>query len=124
MEEHEREILEENRFFYQIDLTNEGGLVMPVVLKVCYADGEEKVMRLPAELWKRESRETSKLLLSKKEVVRIELDPNLEIADADRANNEWPARPEELSFTLDKDEKKNLMQRLKEENGKAEKEKE
>ncbi len=124
LEEHEREILEENRFFYQIDLTNEGGLVMPVVLKVCYADGEEKVMRLPAELWKRESRETSKLLLSKKEVVRIELDPNLEIADADRANNEWPARPEELSFTLDKDEKKNLMQRLKEENGKAEKEKE
>ena len=124
LEEHERDILEENRFFYQIDLTNEGGLVMPVVLKVCYADGEEKVMRLPAELWKRESRETSKLLLSKKEVVRIELDPNLEIADADRANNEWPARPEELSFTLDKDEKKNLMQRLKEENGKAEKEKE
>ncbi|MCH2331229.1 MAG: M1 family metallopeptidase [Roseibacillus sp.] len=124
LEEHEREILEENRFFYQIDLTNEGGLVMPVVLKVCYADGEEKVMRLPAELWKRESRETSKLLLSKKEVVRIELDPNLEIADADRANNEWPARPEELSFTLEKDEKKNLMQRLKEENGKAEKEKE
>ena len=124
LEEHEREILEENRFFYQIDLTNEGGLVMPVVLKVCYADGEEKVMRLPAELWKRESRETSKLLLSKKEVVRIELDPNLEIADADRANNEWPARPEELSFTLDKDEKKNLMQRLKEENGKVEKEKE
>ena len=97
---------------------------MPVVLRVVYDDGEVKVMRLPAELWKRGSRKTSKLLVSKKKVVSIELDPNLEIADADRSNNDWPARPEELRFTLEKDEKKNLMQRLKEENGKAEKEKE
>ena len=95
---------------------------MPVVLKVEYEDGEERVMRLPAELWKRKSEEVSKLLVSKKKVVSIELDPNLEIADADRTNNDWPAKPEELTFTLDKDEKKNLMQQLKEE--KKEKKKE
>ncbi len=124
LEEHEREILEENRYFYQIDLTNEGGLVMPVVLKVLYEDGEAKIMRLPAELWKRDSRETSKLLVSNKKVVSIELDPNLEIADSDRTNNEWPAQPEELRFTLEKDEKKNLMQRLREEKKKSEEGKE
>ncbi|MDG2486240.1 MAG: M1 family metallopeptidase [Roseibacillus sp.] len=123
LEEHEREILEENRYFYQVDLTNEGGLVMPVVLKVLYDDGEAKIMRLPAELWKRNSRETSKLLVSNKKVVSIELDPNLEIADSDRTNNEWPAQPEELRFTLEKDEKKNLMQRLREEKKKSEEEK-
>ena len=123
LEDHEREILESNRYFYQIELTNEGGLVMPVVLRVVYDDGEVKVMRLPAELWKRDSRRTSKLLVSTKKVVSIELDPNLEIADADRSNNEWPARPEELRFTLEKDEKKNLMQRLKEEREKGDKEK-
>ncbi len=123
LEEHEREILEENRYFYQVDLTNEGGLVMPVVLKVLYDDGEAKIMRLPAELWKRDSRETSKLLVSNKKVVSIELDPNLEIADSDRTNNEWPAQPEELRFTLEKDEKKNLMQRLREEKKKSEEEK-
>ena len=88
---------------------------MPVVLKVKYEDGEEKVMRLPAELWKKKSKEVSKLLVSKKKVVSIELDPNLEIADSDRTNNDWPAKPEELTFTLDKEEKKNLMQQLKEE---------
>ncbi len=124
LEEHEREILEENRYFYQIDLTNEGGLVMPVVLKVLYEDGEAKIMRLPAELWKRDSQETSKLLVSNKKVVSIELDPNLEIADSDRTNNEWPAQPEELRFTLEKDEKKNLMQRLREEKKKSEEGKE
>ena len=123
LEDHEREILESNRYFYQIEMTNEGGLVMPVVLRVVYDDGDVKVMRLPAELWKRDSRKTSKLLVSTKKVVSIELDPNLEIADADRSNNDWPARPEELRFTLEKDEKKNLMQRLKEEREKGEKEK-
>ena len=123
LEDHEREVLESNRYFYQIELTNEGGLVMPVVLRVVYDDGEVKVMRLPAELWKRDSRRTSKLLVSTKKVVSIELDPNLEIADADRSNNDWPARPEELRFTLEKDEKKNLMQRLKEEREKGDKEK-
>ena len=123
LEDHEREILESNRYFYQIELINEGGLVMPVVLRVVYDDGEVKVMRLPAELWKRDSRRTSKLLVSTKKVVSIELDPNLEIADADRSNNDWPARPEELRFTLEKDEKKNLMQRLKEEREKGDKEK-
>ena len=123
LEDHEREILESNRYFYQIELINEGGLVMPVVLRVVYDDGEVKVMRLPAELWKRDSRRTSKLLVSTKKVVSIELDPNLEIADADRSNNDWPALPEELRFTLEKDEKKNLMQRLKEEREKGDKEK-
>ena len=95
---------------------------MPVVLKVEYEDGEVRVMRLPAELWKRESKEVSKLLVSKKKVVSIELDPNLEIADADRTNNDWPAKPEELTFTLDKEEKKNLMQQLREDREKKEEE--
>ena len=122
LEEHERAVLEANRYFYHINLTNEGGLVMPVVLKVEYEDGEVRVMRLPAELWKRESKEVSKLLVSKKKVVSIELDPNLEIADADRTNNDWPAKPEELTFTLDKEEKKNLMQQLREDREKKEEE--
>ena len=122
LEEHERAVLEANRYFYHINLTNEGGLVMPVVLKVEYEDGEVRVMRLPAELWKRESKEVSKLLVSKKKVVSIELDPNLEIADADRTNNDWPAKPEELTFTLEKEEKKNLMQQLREEREKKEEE--
>ncbi|HAT18984.1 MAG TPA: hypothetical protein DCS85_02395 [Verrucomicrobiales bacterium] len=123
LEDHEREVLEANRYFYHINLSNEGGLVMPVVLRVEYEDGEEKFMRLPAELWKKKSKEVSKLLVSRKKVVSIELDPNLEIADADRTNNDWPAKPEELTFTLDKEEKKNLMKQLKEEREKkAEKE--
>jgi hypothetical protein len=113
LKEDERELLQTKRYFYAIDFTNAGGLVMPVVLKIGYEDGEERVMRLPAELWKKNRKEVSKLLVSKKKVVSIELDPNLEIADSDRTNNDWPAKPQELKFSLEKDERKNLMQQLK-----------
>ena len=124
LEDHEREVLQTNRYFYAINLSNKGGLVMPVALKVEYEDGEKKMMRLPAEIWKKNSSAVSKLLVSKKKVVSIELDPNLEVADADRTNNDWPARPEELKFTLKKDKEKNLMQKLKEEKKEGEDEKE
>ena len=79
-------------------------------------------MRLPAELWQKNPKKVSKLLVSKKKVVSIVLDPNLEIADADRTNNDWPPKPQELTFSLDKDDKKNLMQQLKEVAEKDEKE--
>jgi len=122
LEDDEREILRTHRYFYAIDFSNKGGLVMPVILKVGYEDGEELVMRLPAELWQKNPKKVSKLLVSKKKVVSIELDPNLEIADADRTNNDWPPKPQELTFSLDKDDKKNLMQQLKEAAEKDEKE--
>jgi hypothetical protein len=122
LEDDEREILRTHRYFYAIDFSNKGGLVMPVILKVGYEDGEERVMRLPAELWQKNPKKVSKLLVSKKKVVSIVLDPNLEIADADRTNNDWPPKPQELTFSLDKDDKKNLMQQLKEVAEKDEKE--
>jgi hypothetical protein len=113
LEDDERELLRTNRYFYAIDFANVGGLVMPVVLRVTYEDGEETMMRLPAELWKKSRSEVSKLLVSKKKVSAIELDPNLEIADADRTNNDWPPKPEELKFALKKEEAENLMKEFK-----------
>jgi hypothetical protein len=113
LEDDERELLRTNRYFYAIDFANLGGLVMPVILRVTYEDGEEKSMRLPAELWKKNRETVSKLLVSKKKVTKIKLDPNLEIADADRTNNDWPPVPAEIKFSLSKDEKDNLMQEFK-----------
>ncbi|MEL7060418.1 MAG: M1 family metallopeptidase [Acidobacteriota bacterium] len=98
----ERELLDVDRRFYVIDLVNEGGLVMPVPLRLTYADGSVEEMTLPAEIWRANSTKTSKLVISDQELVAIELDPRREIADADRTNNLWPAEPEAIPFRLRK----------------------
>jgi hypothetical protein len=54
--------------------------------------------------------------MSKKEVVRVVLDPTLETADTDRSNNYWPAQVEPTRFELYKrrdSKSENPMQRAK-----------
>jgi len=85
--------LNENAYFYQVDLKMIGGLVMPVIFKLDYADGTSKEVRIPAEIWKMQNEgltETvSKVLISNQEITKITLDPNLETADTDTTNNVW-----------------------------------
>ena len=111
LEEDERKLLEVRRKFYVVDLENVGGLVMPVIMRVTYADGESETIRLPAEIWRKNSKAVSRMMISKKEIATIELDPRLESADTDRQNNYWPPKPIKSRFQLFKDKKKkNPMQ--------------
>lgn len=75
-------------YFYELSLSNVGGLVMPVILKFEYEDGTSEEIRIPAELWLKQD-EASKVFLTEKKAVKIILDPNKEIADVDKSNNEW-----------------------------------
>ena len=94
-----------------IELENVGGLVSPVILKVTFANQESKQIRLPVEIWRQNSHKTSRLILSKNEIVKIELDPRLQTSDVDRNNNYWPQQPIESRFKLFKEEKtENPMQ--------------
>jgi hypothetical protein len=88
----DQEILGANYLFYQVDFSNLGGLVMPIIIKFTYEDGSEKVERIPAEIWRTDNYHVSKVFISKKEIVSIELDPFLETADVDVSNNNWPAK--------------------------------
>jgi hypothetical protein len=85
--------LNEDAYFYQVDLEMIGGLVMPVILKLEYADGTSEEVRIPAEIWKMQNEQlqetVSKVLVTDKPVVKIVLDPKLETADTDTSNNEW-----------------------------------
>ncbi|MEN8697065.1 MAG: M1 family metallopeptidase [Bacteroidia bacterium] len=85
--------LNEDAYFYQVDLQMIGGLVMPVIFKVEYEDGTEEEIRLPAEIWKMQNEQleetVSKVLITDKPVAKIILDPNLETADTDTSNNTW-----------------------------------
>lgn len=77
---------------YRFTFSNVGGLVMPVILKLTYTDGSDETIRIPAEIWRRNSRTVTWQHASGKSLVSAELDPLWETADADRANNGYPQR--------------------------------
>ena len=96
----EKEILSSNKNYYEIQFSNIGGLVMPIILKFNYIDGSSETIRIPAEIWKRNSETISKVFILDKEINDIILDPFLETADVDKNNNYWPPRNEPTRFQL------------------------
>lgn len=113
LEPRERELLQLGMNFYVVELKNVGGLVTPVILLIEFADGTREELRIPAEIWRRNSSEVSKLVMTKKEIRSIVLDPRLETADADLENNAFPRRPVRSRFQVFKQEKRpNPMQEL------------
>ncbi len=99
--------------FYVVTFRNIGGLVMPVIVRVHYADNTSELMKFPAELWTGSSQQVDKLIVSEKEISRLELDPRRETADAEPSNNHWPPKLVPSRFKLFKDQKKkNEMQKF------------
>jgi hypothetical protein len=64
-------------------------LVMPVTLRVTFANGSKRDVRLPAETWIRLA-SSDVPIVSDSPVVRAELDPDHKIPDKDRSNNVFP----------------------------------
>ncbi len=60
-------------------------LVMPATLRVGYADGKTRDIRLPAETWIRQTSTAVPVPAGK--VVKVELDPDHKLPDRDRSNN-------------------------------------
>ena len=106
LEQWEKDLLANDSKFYIIDFANKGGLVMPIILDITYADDSTEQVRIPAEIWRRTPEKVSKLLIRDKEIKAIALDPNWETADVDVNNNYWPARPIQSRFDLFKRKKK------------------
>ena len=110
----EEEILKSDKNYYEIHFSNKGGLVMPIILEFNYSDGTSEIVRIPAEIWKRNSNQIKKIFILDKELDNVKLDPFLETADVDMSNNYWPPRFEATRFQLFKQRnntKDNLMQR-------------
>ena len=93
LSEENRELLELEKHIYLVQIDNPGGLVMPVILKLTFADGSSEVRRYPAEVFRFNPRQATKFLLEDKEITTIELDPLRETADVNVVNNYWPSRP-------------------------------
>ncbi|MGE0813157.1 MAG: M1 family metallopeptidase [Vicinamibacterales bacterium] len=111
----EKALLSANKNFYVMDFSNVGGLVMPIILRLDYVDGTSEDVRIPAEIWRRNYKHVSKLVVTDKELSQVTLDPKLETADADLANNFFPRRPVMTRFQLFKQQQQaapNPMQQL------------
>ena len=85
----EKSLINTDYNFYVVKVKNKGGLVMPLIFKVEYADGTSDMIRVPAEIWRYNNFDVAKLIVTTKEAKNIILDPNLETADTDLNNNSW-----------------------------------
>lgn len=106
---------------YVVDFQNVGGLVMPLILELTFEDGSTELRRIPAEIWRHNNKNISKLMITEKRLVQVEVDPHQETADAAQANNFFPRRIEPLPMKLKpgrpprgSDGKKNPMQKQRE----------
>ncbi len=78
-----------NKFYYELHLTNKGGLVMPVIIQWNYKDGSSDIDRINAYVWRKDEKKLTKTFAKNKEVAFILLDPFKETADINEKNNSW-----------------------------------
>ena len=86
--------------FYELQFSNKGGLVMPIIIEWTYKDGTKEIERIPAQVWRKNESHLTKVFAKDKEVESIRLDPNRETADIDESNNSWPVVKTESKFEV------------------------
>ncbi|HEU5292344.1 MAG TPA: M1 family metallopeptidase [Cyclobacteriaceae bacterium] len=88
----------EGKNLYEIKFKNTGGLITPLIIQWVYKDGSSETETIPAEIWRKDEREVTKVFIKEKEVVNILLDPNFGSADVNMNNNVFPKRATESKF--------------------------
>ena len=93
MSEDEKNSLKEApNFFYEVTFEKPGGLVMPIIVELEYVDGTKERQTFPAQIWRYNDKEVSKVFRTSQEIKKITIDPDLETADIDTSNNSWPKK--------------------------------
>mgnify|MGYP001791329418 CR=1 FL=1 len=83
---------------YEVTFKNEGGLVTPLLVEFTYADGSTETEYIPAEVWRKNEQQVTKVFAKDKEAVKITLDPNRGTADANTKDNIFPRVEEKSRF--------------------------
>ena len=84
--------VKDGQYIYFVDFENVGGLVTPLPLTIHYRNGETEELMIPAEIWRRNSENITKLLVRSKRIESIDVDNAHQTADADFDNNSFPAK--------------------------------
>jgi hypothetical protein len=96
--EAERKNIKSPKYFYNITFEKPGGLVMPIIVEYTYADGSKERITYPAQIWRHNDKQVTRAMATQKEIVSIEIDPDLETADIDTSNNSWPKEIKQSKF--------------------------
>jgi hypothetical protein len=114
----EKSLVDSGLNFYVLSFKNNGGTLMPLIIKMVFEDGSEQIERIPAEIWRLNNQQVNKVLFTEKPVVQFTLDPYLETADIDTENNLFPRKATPTRFQMYKEKKaappKNPMQQQRE----------
>ena len=81
-------------YLHELTISNDGGLISPIVLGFTFKDGTRSILRYPAEIWIQNEKNFTKTVYFPKKAIKIEIDPFLELADCDTYNNVWPRQVE------------------------------
>ena len=73
---------------------------MPLLVELHFEGGGKELRTVPAEIWKKNHKEVSKLFVTKKPVMKVVLDPRKQTADTVLDNNVWPPEINRESYTL------------------------
>ena len=114
LNDEEKELIAAKRNFYLIDFENVGGLVMPIIFDAEFKDGSTKRYIVPAEIWTRDNKKVTRMVITEKEIAKVVLDPQLETADVDLGNNHFPPAIVKSRFEVFKSSRrggKNQMQK-------------
>ncbi|MDB9908382.1 M1 family metallopeptidase [Gammaproteobacteria bacterium] len=108
------EAIEKDEGYYIFEFSNKGGLVMPIPLEITYENGTKELIRIPVEIWRKNSKKTKWLKRSKLKITQAVIDPYWEIGDTQIENNYYPTRliPARLKPRASRSNPKNLMQDL------------
>jgi Peptidase family M1 domain len=96
--ESERAKLETPKYFYEVTFNKPGGLVMPIIVELTFDDDTTMNQTFPAQIWRMNDNEVSRVFATQKVVKKITVDPKLETADIDVTNNTWPKQEVKSKF--------------------------
>jgi hypothetical protein len=85
---------------YEINCTNKGGLLMPVIVEFTFEDGTKMKENIPAQIWRKNENAVSKVFMTTKKAIKIQIDPMRETADINEGNNTWPRVPDDSKFAI------------------------
>ena len=114
LEDWQVEMLKDDSHIYMLDVSNVGGLLMPLYFEIEYADGSKEEQRFPAEIWKMNYNKVTKMIVTDKEISSVTLDAKYETADTDMFNNFFPRRILESRFDLVKEKARDRRDMLNE----------
>ncbi len=96
----QKQLINSKNYYTEIKFKNIGGIVMPLILRFTFQDQTTQEIRISVEIWRKNNWEISKVFVTGKKIVKVQLDPYRETVDTDMSNNVFPPQISYSRFEL------------------------